>query len=155
MGATFRHPVLPQTFDLIILIVNWLLTIMVLFVSGVALLKQHTIPDGLLLFPITVILTIPSLQAIMIGLPNFGAFVVVFSVLLTSLVGVLLGKDTCFQFHPPPDSNISGQCRGSGPLPPDDHAAYLDILRFHQRQSNLMLYMWFSLVQSFGHPLRV
>jgi len=69
----FRRTGLSIAFNFIIMAVNWLLTIAVLFSSLIAFrLKQSTMPESLLLLPITVILTIPALRVLMIGSPTFG-----------------------------------------------------------------------------------
>jgi len=64
---------LTKTFNMLIFLVNWLLTGMVLFITVVAFWWNRTnMPDALVLLPITVILTVPSLRALMVGSPAFG-----------------------------------------------------------------------------------
>lgn len=67
-----RSP-LTKTFNMLIFLVNWLLAGMVLFITVVAFWWNRTnMPDALVLLPITVILTVPSLRALMVGAPSFG-----------------------------------------------------------------------------------
>ena len=70
----FKRTPLAKAFSVTIFAVNWLLTGLVVFVTVVALLrsKEKIMPDALLLLPVTVILIVPSLRALMAGSPVFG-----------------------------------------------------------------------------------
>jgi hypothetical protein len=54
----------------IVVILNWLLTGTVVFVTIVACRQTARMPDALLLLPITVILTLPALRALVVGFPD-------------------------------------------------------------------------------------
>ena len=60
-------------FVLVILVVNWGLTLMVVYVTMVALFaKNLEIPDGIVALPISVILTLTGLRALFVDSPPFG-----------------------------------------------------------------------------------
>lgn len=95
--ALTRTP-LAKAFVATIYFVNWLLTGMVLFTTvGVFRLNKKRMPDTLLALPITVILIVPSLRALMVGSPAFGMFSCWFAAniptesILLFAIGILLG----------------------------------------------------------------
>lgn len=75
METNFYRSPLSKAFVLLVFLVNWFLTVMVLFVGLIVFrVKKGEIPDSLLVLPITVILTIPSLRSLMVGSPAFGMY---------------------------------------------------------------------------------
>ena len=70
---TLKRTNVSQSFVLVIFIVNWLLTLMVVYVTMVALFdKNLQIPDGIVVLPISVILTLTGLRALFVDSPPFG-----------------------------------------------------------------------------------
>jgi hypothetical protein len=67
-----RRTPLVKAFSMTICLVNWSLVMMILFITVVAFLRKNPMPEGLLLVPVTVILTVPSLRALMVDSPTFG-----------------------------------------------------------------------------------
>jgi hypothetical protein len=73
MLLILKRTPLAKAFSVTIFAVNWLLTGLVLFVTVVAFWRsKERMPDVLLLLPVTVILIVPSLRALMAGSPAFG-----------------------------------------------------------------------------------
>jgi hypothetical protein len=70
-----RRTPLVKAFSMTICLVNWLLVGMILFITVVALFGKKPMPDGLLLIPVTVILIVPSLRALMVDSPTFGELI--------------------------------------------------------------------------------
>ena len=64
---------LSKIFTLILLVVNWLLTVGCLRITLVSVVGHEELSEGVLLLPITVILTIPALRELYVGAPPFGA----------------------------------------------------------------------------------
>jgi hypothetical protein len=74
VSLTLTRTPLAKSFILTIYAVNWLLTVMVLFITvGAFRLDEKRVPDALLALPVTVILIVPSLRALMVGSPEFGS----------------------------------------------------------------------------------
>jgi hypothetical protein len=72
VSLTLRRTPLVKAFNLTIYAVNWLLAVMVLFITVVAFHGKKKMPEVLLLLPVTVILIVPSLRALMVDSPAFG-----------------------------------------------------------------------------------
>jgi len=73
MYLFLKRTPLAKAFSVTIFAVNWLLTGLVVFVTVVAFQRsKERMPDALLLLPVTVILIVPSLCALMAGSPAFG-----------------------------------------------------------------------------------
>jgi hypothetical protein len=95
-----RRAALAKAFALVIFGVNWGLTAMVLYLSLAGIQRGSDLSEGDLFFPATIILTVPSLRALMVGNPPFGTFLghflndLFFIELLT--LGILLGKIILF-----------------------------------------------------------
>ncbi|KAI0769667.1 hypothetical protein BD413DRAFT_555954 [Trametes elegans] len=68
---TFRRTVLSQLFVMVLFIVNWLLTIVVVWIA-VSAYDGLPVAEGVLILPVSVILTIPALRALWDGAPAFG-----------------------------------------------------------------------------------
>lgn len=62
-----------KVFNVMIFIMNWLLAVTILFITIVALFGKKKMPEVVLLLPVTVILTVPSLRALMVDSPASGA----------------------------------------------------------------------------------
>ncbi|KAJ7730387.1 hypothetical protein DFH07DRAFT_173933 [Mycena maculata] len=64
---------LAKAFTLVLFVVNWALAIAVLYLIVVAAVLPATdVSEGVLLVPLTVILTIPALRALFVDAPEFG-----------------------------------------------------------------------------------
>jgi hypothetical protein len=70
--ALIRAP-LVKAFNMTIYAMNWLLAGTVLFITVVALFGKKKMPEVVLLLPVTVILIVPSLRALMDDSPASGA----------------------------------------------------------------------------------
>jgi hypothetical protein len=70
--SEIRRTPLVKAFSMTICLVNWLLAGMILFITVVAFRGNKDLADMLLLLPITVILIVPSLRALMVDSPIFG-----------------------------------------------------------------------------------
>ncbi|KAI0633341.1 hypothetical protein C8Q77DRAFT_782089 [Trametes polyzona] len=68
---TFHRTVLSQLFVTILFIVNWLLTAVVVFIA-VSAYDGLPLAEGVLILPVSVILTIPALRALWVDAPAFG-----------------------------------------------------------------------------------
>lgn len=85
---------LSKIFTIILLIVNWLLTAGCLRITLVSLVGHEELGEGVLLLPITVILTIPALRQLYVGSPPFGILLDVLGffvqIIIVSLCSLLL-----------------------------------------------------------------
>ena len=70
----FKRSFLSKIFTLILLTVNWLFTAACVRITLVSRVKHQELGEGVLLLPITVILTIPGLRQLYVGSPPFGAY---------------------------------------------------------------------------------
>jgi len=70
---TLKRTNVSKSFVLVICVVNWLLTLMVIYVTMVLLFdKNLQIPDGIVVLPISVILTLTGIRALFVDSPPFG-----------------------------------------------------------------------------------
>jgi hypothetical protein len=96
-----RRTPLVKAFSMTICLVNWLLVGMTLFITVVAFLGKKPLPDGLLLLPVTVILIVPALRALMVDSPTFGKLTAEYCMTPVesqlSTTGILLGAFSCPQ----------------------------------------------------------
>jgi hypothetical protein len=69
------RPSLSISFNMLIFFVNWMLAFAVLFISLVTFRRNQIMMPELLVLPITVVLTIPSLRNLMVGSPFFGKLI--------------------------------------------------------------------------------
>ena len=67
LGRTF----LSQAFVMVLFAVNWILTFAVLYIAVSAKMGMY-VSEGLLVLPLGVILTVPSLRGLWVGAPAFG-----------------------------------------------------------------------------------
>lgn len=102
-----RNPT-TKTFVMIIFFVNWALTIVVFHITVLTLVSRDvTVSDGVLVLPVTVILTIPALRSLFVENPSFGepqrysAFPssVHWILIMYALVGIYIGQSTCGAYH--------------------------------------------------------
>ena len=68
---------LSKIFTMILLFVNWLLTVGCIRITLVSAVRHQELGEGVLLLPITVILTIPALRQLYVGSPPFGVYLMV------------------------------------------------------------------------------
>ncbi|RPD63853.1 hypothetical protein L227DRAFT_363874 [Lentinus tigrinus ALCF2SS1-6] len=68
---SFHRVALSQLFVMVLFIVNWLLTAVVLFIA-VSAYDGLPMSEGVLILPVSVILTIPALRALWVDAPSFG-----------------------------------------------------------------------------------
>ncbi len=68
---SFQRIALSQVFVVVLFVVNWLLTAVVLYIA-VSAYDGVPMSDGILILPVSVILTIPALRALWVGAPSFG-----------------------------------------------------------------------------------
>ncbi|KAJ6472390.1 hypothetical protein DFH09DRAFT_1380408 [Mycena vulgaris] len=61
-----------RAFTLVLFLVNWALALAVVYLTIVAAVARAHAPEGLLLVPLTVVLTIPALRALFVDAPRFG-----------------------------------------------------------------------------------
>jgi len=67
---TLKRTNVSKGFVLVIFVVNWALTLMVVFVTMVALFAKNVqIPDGIVVLPVSVILTLGGLRALFVDSP--------------------------------------------------------------------------------------
>lgn len=71
MKTMFRRTMLTQFFIMAMFLVNWGLTLVVLYIS-VAASDGRKVNESILVLPLSVILTIPALRALWVGAPAFG-----------------------------------------------------------------------------------
>ena len=63
-NATFQH----------LLLINWALALGSTYVTVVVVVRRDKVHDGVLLLPVTIILTIPTLRGLFVGSPPFGIY---------------------------------------------------------------------------------
>ena len=68
----FNRLALSQVFVLVLFVVNWLLTAVVGYIA-VSAYEGLPMSEGVLILPVSVILTIPALRALWVDAPAFGA----------------------------------------------------------------------------------
>lgn len=72
MRMQFKRTVLTQVFVVTLFAVNWALTGVVLYIT-ISAIDGKNLNESMLVLPLSVIVTIPSLRALWIGAPAFGA----------------------------------------------------------------------------------
>jgi len=65
---------LAQAFTVCLLLINGALTAGSVYVTLLVMIRKEGVNDGLLLLPVTTILTIPALRALYVGSPQFGIY---------------------------------------------------------------------------------
>ena len=68
---SFHRLVLSQLFVMVLFVVNWLLTAVVAYIA-VSAYEGLPMSEGVLILPVSVILTIPALRALWVDAPAFG-----------------------------------------------------------------------------------
>jgi hypothetical protein len=69
-----KRTFLSKIFTILLLLVNWFLTIGCLRITLLSVVGHKEMGEGVLLLPITVILTIPALRQLYVGSPPFGVY---------------------------------------------------------------------------------
>ena len=72
---TAKRTPLARAFTLCLLLINWALTIGSTYVTLVVVIRGEGVHEGVLLLPVTIILTIPSLRGLYVGSPPFGIYI--------------------------------------------------------------------------------
>ena len=72
---TAKRSQLAQTFTMCLLLINWALTIGSTFVTLVVVVRKERVHEGVLLLPVTLVLTVPALRDLYVGSPPFGIFI--------------------------------------------------------------------------------
>ena len=70
-----RRSQLSQAFTLCLFIVNWALTVGSVYITLLALVGTAKMDPAVLLLPVTLVLTIPTLRSLYVGSPPFGIFI--------------------------------------------------------------------------------
>ena len=70
-----RRSTLARVFTICLLIINWALTSVSVWVTMVVYFRREKPGDAVLLFPLTLVVTIPALRNLYIGSPPFGIFI--------------------------------------------------------------------------------
>jgi len=65
---------LAQAFTVCLLLINGALTAGSVYVMLLVIVRKEAVNDGLLLLPVTTVLTIPALRALYVGSPPFGIY---------------------------------------------------------------------------------
>ncbi|KAF9645487.1 hypothetical protein BDM02DRAFT_3189684 [Thelephora ganbajun] len=81
-----KRSFLSKIFTTILLIVNWFLTAGCLRITLLSVVGHKKIGEGVLLLPITVILTIPALRQLYVGSPPFGILIDVVGLFLQIII---------------------------------------------------------------------
>ena len=66
---------LAQAFTMCLLLINWALTLGSTYVMLVVVVQREKMPEGVLLLPVTIVLTIPTLRSLYVGSPPFGIYI--------------------------------------------------------------------------------
>ena len=113
---TVKRSQLAQAFTVCLLLINAALTAASVYITLLVTVRREAVKEGLLLLPVTTVLTIPALRALYVGSPPFGIYLGTSPVLRSSLrtdaafryVRVLLADDdSCDMLH---DTFIHGCC---------------------------------------------
>ena len=65
---------LAQAFTMCLLFINWALALGSGYVTFVAVVAKEKVNEGVLLLPVTIVLTIPTLRSLYVGSPPFGIY---------------------------------------------------------------------------------
>ena len=72
--VTAKRTQLAQAFTIYLLLINWALTIGSTYVTLVVVVRRKRVHEGVLLLPVTLVLTIPTLRGLYAGSPPFGIY---------------------------------------------------------------------------------
>jgi len=108
-----------MAFTMILFLVNWLLTLLVLHITVYYIIENYKsdkkdvaeVPREILLLPVSVILTVPSLRAAMPSVPDFGIMLDIigyfFDIVIISVCSMILILLLIYQRKPKEDSKES------------------------------------------------
>ena len=74
-SITVKRSKISKAFTICLLIVNWILTLVSVWVTITIFSMREKPPGAVLLFPLTLIVTIPALRNLYVGSPPFGIFI--------------------------------------------------------------------------------
>ena len=66
---------LAQAFTMCLLVINWALAIGSIYITLLVVSRREKLDAAVLLLPVTIVLTIPSLRGLYVGSPPFGIFI--------------------------------------------------------------------------------
>jgi len=96
---TLKRTNVSKGFVLVIFVVNWLLTLSVVYVTMVALFdKNLQLPDGIVVLPISVILTLTGLRALFVDSPPFGILFDIIGIFLQMIIVSMSSIVLIFKF---------------------------------------------------------
>lgn len=75
VSVIIKRSWLAQAFILSMFLVNWALTLGSVYITLLIVTKKTKIDPVVLLFPVTLVLTIPTLQNLYVGSPPFGIYI--------------------------------------------------------------------------------
>ena len=64
-----------QAFTLCMLLINWALTVASIYITVLVISEKEKMDSAFLLFPVTIVLTIPTLRGLYVGMPPFGIYI--------------------------------------------------------------------------------
>jgi len=70
-----RRSQIAQAFTMCLLLINWALTVGSIYIMLIVVFRRGGINEAVLLLPVTIILTIPTLRSLYAGSPPFGIFI--------------------------------------------------------------------------------
>jgi len=71
---TVKRSKLAQAFTVCLLLVNTALAICATYITLLVIVRRDGMNDGVLLLPVTIVLTIPTLRGLFVGSPPFGIY---------------------------------------------------------------------------------
>ena len=88
-----RSPI-TRAFTLCLLVVNWALTVGSVYITLLALVGTGKKDPAVVLLPVTLVLTIPTLRGLYVGSPPFGVYIGEYRVVSSWLLGLTSFPDT-------------------------------------------------------------
>ena len=73
-SLTVKRSHLAQAFTMCLLIINWALAIGSTYITLAVVIRRERVHEGVLLLPVTLVLTIPTLRGLYVGSPPFGIY---------------------------------------------------------------------------------
>ena len=70
-----RRSKLAQAFTLCLLLINWALTTASIYITVLVVSRKEKVEAAVLLLPVTIVLTIPTLRNVYVGSPPFGVYI--------------------------------------------------------------------------------
>ncbi|KAF8499341.1 hypothetical protein BU17DRAFT_102829 [Hysterangium stoloniferum] len=87
MHLDLRRTTISIIFVMMLYTVNWALTLMVTYITVTALVSTNTtIGEGILILPVTVILTLPALRGLFVDSPPFGRLIDVLGLFMQMII---------------------------------------------------------------------